>query len=946
LRKVLPADLQIEHASGNPGKQPWQMEGQLVSRRNSGTAGDARFYEAITAINKDEQAEFDRIKAESEAERKKTADELEIILLAGGLINKCFKDKREHAATSMAMHIAEKDPETARSVLEKVIGTGKGREKGEIGYLAAKLGDTEIAEQIIEELLAGHRWGLERDNDEKMAAKIALILGNKKIAKQVVDSHFKKGEKRREEFGFLAAKIGDGEHAREAIDLLFFEDSYRNSKYIVEIALTIADKRPRIANKTMYKFFAKGQRDEAIEIAIKLGKKKIVEQEIQDLIAKGHHHSAAEIAAKFGEKELAAQELKKANQERSDYSLVSDAILFGDTEAMKKRLRGYYNRKEDYQDESVAKELVSKIPADAESLKLLKSIDKFKTGEFGRTIAVELLRSGTDLSALQKEFLPRYASLKEQAINENNEMDQSKKWQNPEDFFDSHNGDIARLALIGNEKSFQLMNSLTSRGLSYAEANLDLYKKALHNEELSGCIKKAMQTQNLDSKELGDLLEIASAYESMQFSQDFLQLVESNKGSFLELKKELNKKLLSDVAKKLGIETEISEQEVKAWKIKYFQNLVTNGEMLKNDENGTALYKGILKACFEGKFPDFISSLDQTDTTGKEIAEHNQKVQKDFEEAGVNWQAWDSFKETEKFEAETTIKNDREALFQQFYDRLVAWQEVVSIDHPSLKDALEKSMEELKKKKNKFDFSEVNTQDSSWIEKLLPSYAKTLAREKKKSEFTLSNNVLEAFGHLQEAIEPIVSTPVGEQTVEKSFEVKKWDRDPRKDLFQGNATHCCISVGVKETLPGGGVYGTHHPETILQYLIDKGINIAEVVDPESGDVIGQTWLFVAKNKEGKPILVADNFEVNNRYPVGSNVNRKMKDAMFKFLKKYAEASNISEVVLGTASTNDVETTGFPYTDITGIEKLGGYLNDKYYLEALLRNEAIVISQAA
>lgn len=64
-----------------------------------------------------------------------------------------------------------------------------------------------------------------------------------------------------------------------------------------------------------------------------------------------------------------------------------------------------------------------------------------------------------------------------------------------------------------------------------------------------------------------------------------------------------------------------------------------------------------------------------------------------------------------------------------------------------------------------------------------------------------------------------------EETERKEFIVKLWDRDPRKDLFQGNETGCCIAVGVKEAPPGA--MATLHPETILQYLIDKGINLTK-----------------------------------------------------------------------------------------------------------------------
>ena len=217
----------------------------------------------------------------------------------------------------------------------------------------------------------------------------------------------------------------------------------------------------------------------------------------------------------------------------------------------------------------------------------------------------------------------------------------------------------------------------------------------------------------------------------------------------------------------------------------------------------------------------------------------------------------------------------------------------------------------------------------------MPSYTKTLNYLKTKNkDFKSNSESEEAFGHLLETIKSLTQEQQKEQAVKKEFRVKLWDRDPRKDLFQGNATHCCIAVGVKETPPGGGLT-THHPETIIQYLVDKGINVAEIIDPDTGDVIAQTWLFVTLNRDNRPILVADNFEVNNRYPAGNNVNRGIREAMFEFLNKYAKSCNIKKVVLGHVGTNDVETNDLTKISLPKVEKVGGYLEDEeYYLEAL------------
>jgi ribosomal protein S18 acetylase RimI-like enzyme len=401
------------------------------------------------------------------------------------------------------------------------------------------------------------------------------------------------------------------------------------------------------------------------------------------------------------------------------------------------------------------------------------------------------------------------------------------------------------------------------------------------------------------------------------------------------------------VAQSLNLDVEVSNQELSQWKIKYFANLITNQEMLRqqNKEEYLEIFNHLLKSVFENRFNDFISNPNQKDEIGCDIAYHNQQVEKAFKEKNINWDNWLNFKEQVLITVDTQKKQDTEALFKQFEERLKNWITIVSESEPRLKTSLEKDLTQLNQKKKEFDPSKINIHDSNWLEQLLPTYTKSLNYLKTKyPDFQLPIEAQEAFAHLIEAIKAF-SSEHKEKTVKKQFIVKLWDRDPRKDMFQGNDTDCCIAVGVKESPPGGGP-PTLYPETIFQYLIDKGINVAEIIDPDTGDVIAQTWLFVTLDNNGKPVLIADNFEVNRKYPQGDNINNAIREAMFEFLNRYAQACNISKVGLGMDAYNDIETQ-----DLQEIEnllvnsKLGGYLyDDGYYLEALLSGKAFNITR--
>jgi hypothetical protein len=582
-----------------------------------------------------------------------------------------------------------------------------------------------------------------------------------------------------------------------------------------------------------------------------------------------------------------------------------------------------------------------------ETERLIKSIDKLETDFYGEKIVANLIIGHQDLGLFQKEYLPRYLFIKKFAKEINDKIEESKKWKNPEEFFDKHNLDIANLHSIDLNLSTQLLKNYLLRGLSFAEAYLELFRPVLNNELIVKEIKEYIKSnKNLDGYNLSDLLEISSAYISTKNENLLIELLKNNKGKdFKELKSELNKNLLKKVAESLGIKAEISEQELKKWKIKYFANLITNQEIIKKmlGEYYLELYNKLLKSVFENRFDEFISNLDQKDEFGREIAEHNKKVEEEFKEKGIDWDNWINFKEQVLMTIGTQKKQNREALFNQFEERFKEWQKKVNEFEPRLKSSLEKDLAQLKQKKKEFDFSKIDLNNPNWLEEFLPTYTKSLNYLKSKDpNYNLPVEVEEAFNHLLETIKALSQEQKGEQTAKKEFIVKIWDRDPRKDMFQGNQTHCCIAVGVKEAPPGGGL-PTLHPETIFQYLIDKGIQVAEVVDPDTGDVVAQTWLFVTLDKNGKPVLVADNFEVNNRYPAGDNVNRGIREAMFQFLKKYAKACNIEKVVLGKVGTNDVETEDLKTIKLPPIKKLGGYFNDKqYYLETLDHTEAYEI----
>jgi hypothetical protein len=109
---------------------------------------------------------------------------------------------------------------------------------------------------------------------------------------------------------------------------------------------------------------------------------------------------------------------------------------------------------------------------------------QLKLGIYEKVIIVHLLDENQDLGLLKTKYFPQYLFIKKFAKEVNEKMAETKKWKNPEEFFEKYNKDIANLHLIDLNLSTQLLKIHIQRGLSFAEAYLKIFKPALENEEI------------------------------------------------------------------------------------------------------------------------------------------------------------------------------------------------------------------------------------------------------------------------------------------------------------------------------------------------------------------------------------------------------------------------------------------------------------------------------
>ncbi len=585
----------------------------------------------------------------------------------------------------------------------------------------------------------------------------------------------------------------------------------------------------------------------------------------------------------------------------------------------------------------------SKYPQELSFIKeIINREGNWENSDYLYTIISQKLLNGENLDKLFEEEYNDYLNLKAQSEQWNKELDETKKVKSIDQWWDKYENYFVNLQVLDRRLSVALVLSFKDKGLLALQSYLKIYDEALGDEGIKTSVRDLIKRRKgFSPNQLDKLLQTAHAYKKMGKVAAFQEILSKEE----DFQTELDHRLVEMLAESLEIQLDKQELSLDGWNKKYLFNLTSNEEMIKqkeDSENTLALYREMLKATFENRFDDFISSNDQTSEVGQDIARHNQHIKEVYGKLGIDWEGWLDYKKTQDFAVETEkevaalprfieLLKERVGKVREeiaFLEKGLTEREYLPLVHllDGAKDKPLGNMQDYKKLKERYD-----------------NFAQRINALKEKYPNLDFSSIAEHSGHLREAIELFKEKDRTEtETFSKGFRIRLWDRDPRKDLFQGNYTHCCIAVGVKPGEQDGGL-NTHDPSTVMQFLVDKGIQVAEVLDESKEDPIAQVWLFVSKDNLGEPILVVDNFEVQSDYVSDVFINNQVRDNMFEFLRGYAKAMNIPKVGLAQVKTNDVASSEMPSFATSPIDKVGGYLKEytldvagrkgRYYLEA-------------
>ena len=184
-----------------------------------------------------------------------------------------------------------------------------------------------------------------------------------------------------------------------------------------------------------------------------------------------------------------------------------------------------------------------------------------------------------------------------------------------------------------------------------------------------------------------------------------------------------------------------------------------------------------------------------------------------------------------------------------------------------------------------------------------------------------AQNTLTIKGHFEQILENIEKKQI--EKVEKNIDytIKTWDRIPQKDINQGGKSGCCIALD-KE-----------NGHVMPDYLMNSSLNMIEIIDNFTGEVIGNALYYFVVNEKGENALVLDNIEINNRNKFSDEIGKQFMNAICEYAEnicKEITGNDYTPIYLGTCY-NDVK--AHKPVVFENIRFLGDISADEIYLDA-------------
>ena len=367
-------------------------------------------------------------------------------------------------------------------------------------------------------------------------------------------------------------------------------------------------------------------------------------------------------------------------------------------------------------------------------------------------------------------------------------------------------------------------------------------------------------------------------------------------------------------------------------------------------------FQALIKATLENRFLDFIENEKQSDEQGLAIAGHNRSVRGDLLKAGINVDRWlgksgqrmpeGFFMYYEKFSPDYDPISDARSVEDYLQRTLNA--RITDEQRNTLGDYLQSIglVANLDSQGNVTGLKVVNAgkkkdvvavvSERSHIERLLKLQQELLKADNVRQTASL----LEIVTHWGERIQ-ILKDRLNNSDYQKEFDkhrqhfqIRPILRNPGHDLFIGDFTNCCL-----------GMNSGQDPDAMMERLIDEGLNVIEVIDESTQKTMAAAWVYIAQDGS----FVIQNMEINVGYERTTPLMNRVGESMIDYARQFAVYIGAKRLLIGEAGHGKYFGPGgfidMRYGEKTvayGLDKIGGYLGEKYFLDSAGKATAYLV----
>jgi HEAT repeat protein len=519
---------------------------------------------------------------------------------------------------------------------------------------------------------------------------------------------------------------------------------------------------------------------------------------------------------------------------------------------------------------------------------------------------------------------------------------------NQDSFIVFHQAVLIFLVEIMGRDCFRFLRGFIASDPYPLRRFLDAFDPSALSEEAVVSLREFYQSAHKkDVVSFQKILEMLSAYAAVDKTALFTTKLTAGKNdSWHRVYAGIARTYIEELARNLEISVDrIHPQELERFPKKYIPRLNISMKFIKdNHPEMAAFYRSLLKSVFEGGFDAFMTDTGQRDQEGKALAWHNWQVREKMRSAGIDEKKWLVYDREVPFSfSDRALKVDPEDEIIRLTGLLAILRGTLTGPDRKYRDALDNALLKLSIRMTGDPGETVHTrfvaggkEFSDWGKvvavfkeaRALDQLKKTLDHVQGRTAANIAAR--EAIGHIDETIDrltrllvnPVVLKELAKKR--RNFTIRMWKRDPAHDLFMGDFTGCCMASNSDQ-----------HFEAMIEHLTDQAIQVAEVLDDDTGETMALAWLFLAVDRVGNPHLVIDNIEINDTYAAVQPLKERVKEQLIAYAEDVGREVGARSLLAGMFEYSKMNLQGY-HVEKRQLEKLGGYLDpdEPYYLEAL------------